>query len=290
MILPGHVILNIIFSLFFLLSFFSHQTEETIMEKVISKDGTTIGFSKRGSGPPLLFVHGVTADRNSWSAISPGLEQHFTVYAMDRRGRGESGDAPKYELIREAEDVVAVIESLKEPVNLFGHSYGGLCCLEAALLTDKINKLILYEPAILIADSPYPANAPEEIKKRIDTGDLETAMEYFLRNVAKMPEQELEMYRKLPLWTARIPLATTIPREMKAELSYQFDSQRFSNMKIQTMLLLGGDSPAFTHKAVNLVNSSLPDSRIIVLEGEQHIAHHTNRELLIQKLLEFLNE
>jgi pimeloyl-ACP methyl ester carboxylesterase len=278
----------LIISLF--LNPFIYQTEGIIMEKVISKDGTTISFSKRGDGPPLLFVHGITADRNSWTAITPGFEQNFTVYAIDRRGRGESGDAQHYELMREAEDIVAVIESINEPVSLFGHSYGGLCCLEAALLTGKIRKLILYEPAILVADSPYPFNASEEIKNRIDKGDQESAMKYFLRNVAKMPEQELEIYRNMPLWDARIPLVTTIPREMAAELSYRFDKRRFSNMKTQTMLLLGGESPAFTHEAVNLINSSLPDSKIVILEGEQHIAHHTNRELLTQKLLEFLME
>jgi pimeloyl-ACP methyl ester carboxylesterase len=195
----------------------SNQTEENSMEKVISKDGTTISYTKKGNGPPLLFVHGITADHNSWNKLVTGLENNFTVYAMDRRGRGESSDAPQYELMREAEDIVAVIDHINEPVNLFGHSYGGLCCMEAALLTGKIRKLILYEPAVDVADSIYPPDASAELKKRIDAGDLESAMEYFLRDIAKMTEQELEMYRKTPLWKARIPLVTTIPREMEAD-------------------------------------------------------------------------
>lgn len=260
------------------------------MEKVISKDGTTISFSKKGNGPPLLFVHGVTADHNSWNALLPRLEHHFTVYAMDRRGRGESGDAPQYELKREAEDIVAVVEHLNEPVHLFGHSYGGLCCMEAVLLTDKIRKLVLYEPAIHVADSIYTADAAEEIRKRIEADDLESAMEYFLRDIAKMTEHELEMYRKMPLWNARIPLVLTIPREMEAEQMYRFSKQRFSNMKTQTLLLTGGDSPDFAHEAAELIHSSLPNSEVIVLEGEQHVAHHTNPDLLTRKLLEFLIE
>jgi pimeloyl-ACP methyl ester carboxylesterase len=209
---------------------------------------------------------------------------------MDRRGRGESGDTPDYDLMREAEDIVAVIESFNEPVNLVGHSYGGLCCMEAALLTDKIRKLVLYEPAINISDSPYPMDAPNQIMDQIDNGDLENAMEFFLRNIAKMPDHELELYRKTPYWKARIPLVTTIPREMEADLNYQFNKLRFSNMKVPTMLLLGGNSPEFTHEAVELVHSSLPNSKITVLPGEQHIAHHTNPQLLTRELLDFLNE
>jgi pimeloyl-ACP methyl ester carboxylesterase len=239
-----------------------------------------ISFSKKGKGPPLLFVHGVTADRNSWNALTPRLEHHFTVYAMDRRGRGESGDAHQYELMREAEDIVAVIEQINEPVNLFGHSYGGLCCMEAVLLTDKIRKLVLYEPAIHVADSAYPEEATEELKKRIDADDLESAMEYFLRNIAKMTEHELEIYRKMPLWNARIPLVPTIPREMEAEQKYQFSKQKFSKMKTQTILLIGSDSPVFAHDAAKMIHSSLPNCKIIVLEGEQHVAHHTNPVLL----------
>jgi pimeloyl-ACP methyl ester carboxylesterase len=61
------------------------------------------------------------------------LEQRFTVYAVDRRGRGQSGDSPVYSIEREYEDIAAVVESIREPVNLLGHSYGALCSLEAAL-------------------------------------------------------------------------------------------------------------------------------------------------------------
>lgn len=290
MISPCIAILSFFFCWQRLSDSVSNQPEEYIMKKVISKDGTTISFSKKGNGPPLLFVHGITADRNSWNTLVSRFENNFTVYAMDRRGRGESGDAPQYELMREAEDIVAVIEHINEPVNLFGHSYGALCCMEAVLLTNQIRRLILYEPAINVADSTYPPNAPEEIKKLIDADDLESAMEYFLRNIAKMTEQELEMYRKMPLWEARIPLVTTIPREMEAELMYQFNERRFSKMKTQTMLLIGGDSPVFTHEAANLVHSSLPYSKIVILKGEQHIVHHTNPELLTQKMLNFLIE
>jgi pimeloyl-ACP methyl ester carboxylesterase len=45
-----------------------------------------------GSGPSLLLVHGVMSDHRRWRII-PLLEPSFTMHALDRRGRGESGDA-----------------------------------------------------------------------------------------------------------------------------------------------------------------------------------------------------
>ena len=55
-------------------------------------DGNPIAYQHSGNGPPLVLVHGTTADHTRWQLVLAALEQHFTVYAMDRRGPGESGD------------------------------------------------------------------------------------------------------------------------------------------------------------------------------------------------------
>lgn len=113
---------------------------------VRSKDWTMITFWKSGSGPPLVLIHGSTADHTRWHLILPELEQMFTVYAVGRRGRGKSTDAVEYCVEREFEDIVAVVNEIGQPVNLPGHSFGVFCSLEAALFMENINKLIPYEP------------------------------------------------------------------------------------------------------------------------------------------------
>ena len=56
-------------------------------------------------------------------------------------GRGESGDAAgPYAIEREFEDVAAVVDGIGGRVHLFGHSYGGVCALEPALLTGGIDR------------------------------------------------------------------------------------------------------------------------------------------------------
>jgi pimeloyl-ACP methyl ester carboxylesterase len=71
------------------------------MEKVISKDGTPIAYHRQGSGPPLVLVHGAGSIAKRWFPIIPALEKNFTVFAMERRGRGESGDNEPYAFERE---------------------------------------------------------------------------------------------------------------------------------------------------------------------------------------------
>lgn len=54
------------------------------------------------------------------------------------------------------------------------------------------------------------------------------------------------------------------------------------------MLLLGGDSPPFARQAIELVDSALPESRVVILPGQQHIAMDTNPELFVREVLHFL--
>ena len=258
------------------------------METIASKDGTRIAYSRSGSGPPLVLVHGTTADHTRWARVLPELEQHFTVYGVDRRGRGGSGDAADYAIEREFEDVAAVVDAIGEPVFLLGHSYGAICSLEASVLTDKVRRLILYEPPIPSDGPVYPPGVPERVQARVDAGDPEGALEVFFREVVRMPDREFEVYRTLPAWKVRITLAPTVPRELTIERTYRFQPERFAEFSTPTLLLLGGDSPPMFRRAIDLVAAAVPTSRIAVMPGQQHVAMDTAPELFLKELIGFL--
>ncbi len=95
------------------------------MELCRSADGTTISFLRDGSGPSLVLVHAALSDHRYWRGAMPALTSKFNVYAMDRRGRGESGPFREDHAIeRDYEDVLAVVEAADPPVHLLGHSSG----------------------------------------------------------------------------------------------------------------------------------------------------------------------
>ena len=91
-------------------------------ETVTSVDDTPIAYLRSGEGSPLVLVHGTAADHGRWRLVIPVFEERFAVCAVDRRGRGGSGDSDDYAIEREFEDVAAVVDSLEEPVTLLGHS------------------------------------------------------------------------------------------------------------------------------------------------------------------------
>ena len=112
------------------------------MSHVRSKDGTTIAYERSGTGPVLIIVDGALCSRAFGPSpkLAPLLARHFTVYAYDRRGRGQSGDTPPYSPAREVEDIAALVEAAGGSASLLGLSSGGALALEAAAsgLADQI--------------------------------------------------------------------------------------------------------------------------------------------------------
>lgn len=190
--------------------------------------------------------------------------------------------------MREAEDVAAVVEAIGEPVFVLGHSYGALCSLEATLLTNKVSRLILYEPPIPTGLPMYPPGVPNRMQALIDSSELEAALEVFMREVVHMPERELEEYRQLPMWKVRIQLAPTIPRELAIDRTYRFDPDKFANFQVPTLLLLGGDSPPLFRRGIDALHAVLPNNQVVIMPGQQHIAMDTNPDLLAEEVTSFL--
>ena len=261
------------------------------MEHVTSKDGVHIAYERCGQGPPLVLVHGSAADHTRWRPILQIMERHFTVYAVDRRGRGQSGDAEPYSIEREYEDVVAVVDSISGPVNLLGHSYGAICSLEAFLKTPNLRKLILYEPPISThIKKNYPSDAMDRINSYLHVGEREKALLIFLQEIVGIPTSETNMLRSSPGWPLRVATAHTIPREEASVDSYIFDPERFSQMEIPTLLLLGAESPPFYRAAIETLKRSIPDSRIAMMPGQRHAAMETAPELFFGEVIGFLTE
>ena len=213
------------------------------------------------------------------------MEERFTVYAVDRRGRGGSGDGQGYAIEREFEDVAAVIDSIGEPVNLLGHSYGALLALEATLLIRNIRKLVLYDPGIEAGEEIYPREVVERLEALLRAGDRDEVVATTMREVAGLPPQTVEHLRTLAVWQARVDAAHTIPRELRAVKAYRFDSQRFRRLEVPTLVLSGGESPAALRKAAQAVDETLPDSRIVVMAGQGHAAMDTGTELFTSEVI-----
>jgi pimeloyl-ACP methyl ester carboxylesterase len=205
---------------------------------------------------------------------------------MDRRGRGQSGDADYYAFEREFEDVAAVIDSAGDAVDVLGHSHGGVCALEAALLTESVRKLVLYEaPVGFVVAPPHTVQRLEELA---EAGERDEVLSVFFREVVGAPEEQIDMLRSLPAWEGRLAAAHTIPREERVNRQYAFEPDRFRELRVPTLLLEGGDSPEPFREADRALKAALPDCQVVVMPGQRHTAMDTAPELFTSEVLRFL--
>lgn len=262
---------------------------------VESPDGTPIGFWTSGQGPPLVLVHGMSADHTRWTPLLPYLESRFTVHAIDRRGRGLSGDGWDYALEREFEDVAAVIDAVAETssteVGVYGHSSGGVYAFGAATLSSNVGRLVLYEGWPSVNPQPMvPASFINRLDALLAAGDPESVVEALMRDVVGMSEDDLAVYKSLPAWQHRVATAHTIPREMRTEPSTRLDREAASHIAGPVLLLVGQDSPEEMKRDPEEVAAALPDARITVIEGQQHTADVMAPAAFATLIVEFLAE
>jgi pimeloyl-ACP methyl ester carboxylesterase len=221
--------------------------------------------------------------------VLPLLERHFSVFAMDRRGRGESGDSTSYDLLREAEDLAAVVRAIGGPVNVFGHSHGALCALEAALLAPNVRRLMLYEGVPLRGANDFEDGAIERLEALLEAGDLEGVLVALLCDVVAMPAHDVGKLRaERDAWRVRLSNARTTPRELRAYAEYVFDAARFGALPVPTLLLVGSDSPSRELENARAVARALPDAKVGILAGQQHIAMHTAPAALVDEITRFV--
>ena len=253
---------------------------------VLSKDGTRIALECAGLGPTLLIVHGGTGDRTRWTPLLPLFTSRFRVCAMDRRGHGDSEPGSNYGLQKESEDVIAAVNAQDGPVSVLGHSIGGVFSLEAALMTKKISKLVLYEPPLQDLDHTAVADRMERL---IQSGKREQALLTFLHEIVKMSPQEIETMQARSSWPKRIAGIDIQIREIRALAKYRLDRMRVRRLKTPTLLLAGSDTPSPELKqATKTLEATLPNRTLFVFEGEGHNAMDTKPKQLAEVVTKFL--
>lgn len=257
---------------------------------VESRDGTQIGVHRAGSGPPVLLVHGTLGDHRDWDRVREHLRERFALHALDRRGRGASGDADGYSLSLEVDDVAAAVEALAEragrPPHLVGHSFGAILALEAALGTGAVDRLALYEPPIHGEDRP-PAARADELDRMLAEDGREPVVEAFLREIG-LTAAELARLHGTPAWERAVATAHTVPREARADLAYVPDPGRLARFQRPVLLLRGTESASLFHDAIDRLARQLPEGRLEPLAGAGHAAPYTASKRLADAIETFL--
>jgi pimeloyl-ACP methyl ester carboxylesterase len=239
--------------------------EEGKVKTGTSKDGTRIAFEQSGAGPAIILVLGAFNDRATGAPLSRFLEQHFSVFNYDRRGRGDSGDTAPYAVEREIEDLDALITQAGGSACVFGYSSGAILSLRAAAHGLAISKLALYEPP------PTGARAGDlapQLTELISAGRRGEAVELFQTEAVGIPAEVVAQLRNAPFRPALEKMAHTLIYE--SMILKSLPSELMASARIPTLVIGAGNSPEVMQHAAQSLAEALPNGRHRLLEGQTH--------------------
>ena len=200
-----------------------------------------LNVKRRGSGPPVVFLHGLGMSASTWDPVAERLADRHTVLAVDLPGHGASPcpDDPdaftRDAALADLDDVLTTVDGV--PV-IVGHSLGGYLALaHAATRPDASRGIVVLNTGPGFRDSEKREGWNERSR----------------RNAHRFG----------------------VP-ERVAALNLQEDSvvmDRVAEMTTPTLVLAGGDDRPEYAGAGQYLERKMPDARLVVLDGGGHSMH-----------------
>jgi pimeloyl-ACP methyl ester carboxylesterase len=265
------------------------------IHRAVSADGTEIAGRVEGQGPPLVLVHGPVHDGDmAWATLLPLLTEQFTCYLPSLRGRGLSGDNPDHSPPRFQEDVNAFVDSIGEPVCLFGWSDGGSLALGAAAPSESVVAVAAFEPSVypLMREddlAAFGATVEQWSAATVD-GRLIDAAHIFHRYVCTDDEYRAVATDYLHRQARLFPL---LAQEIQQAASYEgpqpTDPEVLARIEVPVLILLAQQTRLdtwFTDSAQH-VAQHVTDSHIRELPDVGHFAPLVAPEPIAKELISF---
>jgi pimeloyl-ACP methyl ester carboxylesterase len=260
---------------------------------IATSDAVRIAYEVRGTGEPVLMIHGLGYDRFGWGPAPDLLAEEFEAVLFDNRGVGES-DAPPgpYSAPMLAADALAVLDSLGlERAHVVGTSLGGMVAQELVHAhPERVTKLVL---ACTTPGGPRAYPIPERtlaIFAAFATLPVEEALRRFVENaladetVRARPELVEEIYR-YRLEHRPHPEAW----QWQAAASMGFDAfDRAGRIRVPTLVLTGTADNVVDPRNSDLLAQAIPGARLERFEGLGHLFFWEEPERFARVVKEFL--
>ena len=261
-----------------------------------------LAWEVRGSGPPLVMVHGFGASRFTWRRWVPILERRHTVYLVDLKGFGEA-PRPRDGRYSPLDQATLLVEWLRRmdlrEVTLVGHSLGGGIVLSAAL-TLEADPVPRVRGVVVISGAAYPQQIPKYIGLArlpiIPALGLRLVPSRFLlakvlREIShadhEVTPEEVEGYAA-PLDRPGTRYAILQAARQGSPPGVEDVVRRYPELRLPVLLLWGREDPVVPLSAARRLLDELPAARLVILDHCGHLPQEERPEEGIEALLSFL--
>lgn len=240
---------------------------------VTSADGTPIAYDAVGAGPPVVLVAGMFCTRRTLAPLASALAgSGLAAATYDRRGRGDSGGTgpvppPDHAVVREVEDLAAVMGALGDDVAVYGHSSGACVAARAVMAGVPVRRLVLHEPPWSDDDPDGSRALDQAIRSAVDEGRLGDAIRAFMADTA-MPPEALDAMAADP---AMLAVAPTMPFDLAATgADGSVPAAGLAGFAVPTLVVAGTSSPPFFVETAEQVAGLVPGARLALLADADH--------------------
>jgi pimeloyl-ACP methyl ester carboxylesterase len=248
--------------------------------------------TERGSGPPLMLVHGLGMSGDMFEPIVAPLAKRHRLIIPDLRGCGRSRNLPPpYSVKQQAADLAALLDCLGiASTDAFGYSQGGPVVEELALdYPAKVRRLVL--------SNTYAYNMAttrEKMEGRLVPllirllGVRRFVKVVISQGLKKIPKERAEGVANLiaRTWGEADPKSIALAwREAMA-----FDSRgRLQDIKCPTLIVAGSDDEAVPMHHAKMLHDGIAGSKLVVIEGADHALLWAHPDQLVRSVEGFLS-
>lgn len=281
----------------YLASRVAHQYPQAL-SKFITVDGARLHFVIKGSGRPVVLIHGNPGSCQDWSRLYGPLSSSYCGFAFDRPGHGHS-DRPNHRPITVDVQAQMLHTALKElnveqPI-LVGHSWGGALAMAYALqFSDDLAGAVLLAPAVYESDDGV--SFLSKLPALPVVGDLINFLftPFFGASVVREDLQKAFSPDPVPKHYLRHVLSEwTRPRKVKwysvddalLEESFPKITPRYSGIRVPVVIVTG-DSDLIVPAKENACRlyEALPHAELVVLEKTGHQIPFTRPDAVIDAI------
>jgi esterase len=236
-------------------------------------NGVRLHYDERGSGDPILCIHGAGSSTQLWADAVEKLAELGRVIAYDRRGCSRSERPEPYErtsVSEHANDAAALLEALDAaPAVIIGRSYGGTIALDLAIRHPELVRAI----AVLEGDAPRElAPATADWIDAAGARVREAAARDGVRAVGEVLIEEVlgeGVWPQLPEPMRRVLTENgpALLAELGGEWWLDADAETLARLEQPALLVAAADSRPELRQPTEALASILPGARLVVVDG-----------------------
>lgn len=261
-------------------------------------DGVRIHYQEKGTGTPLLLLHGFTSSTYSWKDVFEPLSQRFRVIAVDLKGFGYSGKPDgDYSRSGQAMLIVHLLDYLKiDQAWLCGNSMGGEIALNVAVKSpQRVAGLILIDSGgvkVPGSGSLAPGYLLIPIVGRMLTALSLTSdklvrqgLEKSFYDRSKVTEERVATYYR-PLQTRGGQLAALRARTQADQSPIEQD---LSRINVPTLIIWGAQDALIPLEAGRKMSSLIKNSKLVVFESCGHLPEEEMPARVVDQVIPYIN-